>query len=104
MGFQIALFIRTFTFENRENVYLTVKEFDLLYFLFCHQGQVFIKEQLYENVLGFDHITDCIKTLFIHKIRKKIEPFLDNPKYILTVWSVDYKFNEEKPQVMYHLL
>lgn len=34
MGFQIALFIRTFTFENRENVYLTVKEFDLLYFLF----------------------------------------------------------------------
>ncbi|MCR2023148.1 winged helix-turn-helix domain-containing protein [Blautia pseudococcoides] len=31
---------------------MTAKEFDLLYFLFCHKGQVFTKDQLYENIWG----------------------------------------------------
>lgn len=45
IGFHIDPFTRTFTSENGENVYLTAKEFDLLYFLFCHKGQVFTKDQ-----------------------------------------------------------
>lgn len=45
-GFQLDLFTRTFTHVNGEMVYLTAKEFDLLYFLFCHKEQVFTKEQL----------------------------------------------------------
>lgn len=36
-------------------------------------------------------------TSFIRKLRKKIEPAPDNPQYIITVWGVGYKFNEEKP-------
>lgn len=97
-GFHIDPFTRTFTSENGEKIYLTAKEFDLLYFLFCHKGQVFTKEQLYENVWGFNYITDCKKlTSFIRKLRRKIEPFPDNPQYILTVWGVGYKFREEKP-------
>ncbi|MDU7800209.1 MAG: winged helix-turn-helix domain-containing protein [Clostridioides difficile] len=32
---------------------MTSKEFDLLYFLYLHKGQVFTKEQLYENVWGY---------------------------------------------------
>lgn len=97
-GFHIDPFTRTFTSENGENIYLTAKEFDLLYFLFCHKGQVFTKEQLYENIWGFNYITDCKNlTSFIRKLRRKIEPFPDNPQYILTVWGVGYKFREEKP-------
>lgn len=97
-GFHIDLFTRTFTSVNGENIYLTAKEFDLLYFLFCHKGQVFTKEQLYENIWGFNYITDCKNlTSFIRKLRRKIEPFPDNPQYILTVWGVGYKFREEKP-------
>lgn len=85
-----------------ENLYLTAKEFDLLYFLFCHKGQVFTKEQLYENVWGFNYITDCKNlTSFIRKLRKKIEPFPDNPQYILTVWGVGYKFNEENRRLWF---
>ncbi len=97
-GFQLDPFTRTFNNENGNIVYLTAKEFDLLYFLFCHKGQVFTKDQLYENVWGFHNAPEGSNlTSFIRKLRKKIEPSPDNPQYILTVWGVGYKFNEEKP-------
>lgn len=97
-GFHIDPFTRTFTNENGELIYLTAKEFDLLYFLFSHKGQVFTKEQLYDSVWGFNNAPEGSNlTSFIRKLRKKIEPFPDSPQYILTVWGVGYKFNEEKP-------
>ena len=97
-GFQLDPYTRTFNNENGNIVYLTAKEFDLFYFLFCHKGQVFTKEQLYENIWGFHNAPEGNNlTSFIRKLRKKIEPFPDNPQYILTVWGVGYKFNEEKP-------
>lgn len=96
-GFQIDPFTRTFISEKGENIYLTAKEFDLFYFLYCHKGQVFTKDQLYENIWGYNYITDSKNlTSFIRKLRKKIEPFPDCPQYVLTVWGVGYKFNEEK--------
>lgn len=97
-AFQIDLFTRTFTNDKGEKIYLTAKEFDLLYFLFCHKGMVFTKEQLYDSVWGFNNAPEGSNlTSFIRKLRKKIEPFPDSPQYILTVWGVGYKFNEEKP-------
>ena len=97
-GFSIDLFTRTFTNSAGQEIYLTAKEFDLLYFLFCHKGQVFTKEQLYENIWGYHNAPEGSNlTSFIRKLRKKIEPSPDNPQYILTVWGVGYKFNEEKP-------
>lgn len=98
IGFEIDPFTRTFVNDKGENVYLTAKEFDLLYFLFSHKGQVFTKEQLYENIWGYDNIIEGSNlTSFIRKLRKKIEPSPDNPQYIVTVWGVGYKFSEEKP-------
>ena len=78
---------------------LTVSVNDLLYFLYLHKGQVFTKEQLYENVWGFEDMPKDTSNLpsFIRKLRKKIEPDPDNPIYIITVWGVGYKFSEEKP-------
>lgn len=97
-GFHIDVFARTFTSEDGNIIYLTAKEFDLLHFLMLHKGQVFTKEQLYENVWGYDYISDAKNlTGFIRKLRIKIEPDPQSPKYILTVWGVGYKFNEEKP-------
>lgn len=79
-------------------IYLTAKEFDLLYFLYSHRGQVFSKEQLYENVWGYDDMPASSNlTSFIRKLRKKVEPDPDNPIYMITVWGVGYKFSEEKP-------
>ena len=43
-------------------------------------------------------------TSFIRKLRKKIEPVPDNPQYIITVWGVGYKFNEERMQKQMILL
>lgn len=71
-GFQLDPFTRTFNNENGNIVYLTAKEFDLLYFLFCHKGQVFTKDQLYENIWGYNYISDAKNlTSFIRKLRKK---------------------------------
>lgn len=85
--------------RNGHQIQLTAKEFDLLYFLSCHKGQVFTKEQLYENVWGYNHTLDASNlTSFIRKLRLKIEPTPEKPRYIITVWGVGYKFSEqEKP-------
>lgn len=94
--FCINPFTRTYTKANGKLVYLTSKQFDLLYFLYSHSGQVFTKEQLYEKVWGYDDIPDASNmTSFIRKLRLKVELDPANPQYIITVWGVGYKFNEE---------
>lgn len=96
-GFKLDPFTRNFTNDNGEEIYLTAKEFDLLYFLFCHKGLVFTKEQLYDNVWGFNNAPEGSNLIsFIRKLRKKIEPFPDNPQSIITVWGVGYRFSYEK--------
>lgn len=95
--FYLNLYTRTFVNENGKSVYLTAKEFDLLYFLSGHKGQVFTKEQIYEKVWGYDNAPDASNlSSFIRKLRLKIEPHPDNPRYIITVWGVGYKFSEEE--------
>ncbi len=96
--FSIDPYTRTYVNDNGKSVYLTAKEFDLLYFLYSHKGQVFTKEQLYEKVWGYEDVIDGKNlTSFIRKLRIKIEPTPDKPQYIITVWGVGYKFSEEKP-------
>lgn len=59
--------------RNGNLLFLTSKEFDLLYFLYSHKGQVFTKEQLYENVWGFENMQKDTSNLpsFIRKLRKR---------------------------------
>ena len=97
--FSIDTYTRSYVKINGEEVYLTSKQFDLLFFLYRHKGQVFTKEQIYENVWGYDNAPDASNlSSFIRKLRLKIEPHPDNPQYIITVWGVGYKFSgEEKP-------
>lgn len=57
---------------NDNEIFLTAKEFDLLYFLISHKGQVFTKEQIYEKIWGYDYPADPNNlTSFIRKLRKK---------------------------------
>ena len=75
---------------------LTPKEFDILYFLAKNRGEVFTKEQIYRAVWEEDYLLDNINIMdFIRKLRKKIEPAPDSPTYILTIWGIGYKFNDE---------
>lgn len=78
-----------------QEVNLTPKEFDILYFLFQNKGEVFTKEQIYQAVWADEYMmADSNIMAFIRKIRKKIELNPDAPEYILTIWGVGYKYNE----------
>ena len=81
---------------KRSEVSLTPKEFDILYFLAKNRGEVFTKEQIYRAVWEEDYLLDNSNIMaFIRKLRKKIEPAPDSPTYILTIWGIGYKFNDE---------
>ena len=77
------------------SVSLTPKEFDILVFLASNRGTVFSKEEIYRAVWRDEYLLDDSNIMaFVRKIRKKIEPEPDNPRYLLTVWGVGYKMAE----------
>ncbi|MCD8509559.1 MAG: response regulator transcription factor [Bacillus sp. (in: Bacteria)] len=80
-------------FVSGKQVELSAKEFQLLLFMAKHKGQVFSKEQLFDKIWGYDSFGDInAVTVYIRKIREKIEPNPSEPVYIATVWGVGYKF------------
>lgn len=79
-----------------ELIDLTSKEFDLLVFLASNKGRVFTKKQIYTQVWENEYAFDDNNIMsFISKLRKKIEPDVEHPFYILTVHGVGYRFNKE---------
>lgn len=72
---------------------LTPKEFDLLYFLMQHPRQVFSREQLLEQVWGYQFYGDE-RTVDVHikRLRQKIAT--ETKPFLHTVWGVGYKFDE----------
>lgn len=83
---------RTVTVHN-EDVTLTAKEFDLLWFLARHPRQVFSRSQLLDNVWGYEFYGDeSTVTVHVRRLREKIEPDPAKPTYIQTVWGIGYKF------------
>lgn len=78
---------------NKEQVIFTSKEFEILFFLASHPGQVFTHRQIYETVWGKEYFCDEGNvTAHIGHIRKKIEPDSRNPVFIQTVRGIGYKF------------
>jgi DNA-binding response OmpR family regulator len=76
-----------------QEITLTAKEFDMLYYLAEHARQVFTRDQLLEAVWGLsDYIDPSTVTVHIRRLREKIEADPSNPTYLLTVWGVGYKF------------
>lgn len=75
-----------------KNIDIPPKELELLYFLASHPNRVFTREQLLEDVWGFDYFGDS-RTVDVHvkRLREKIEGYEDKWS-IKTVWSVGYKF------------
>jgi len=74
-------------------VLLTAKEFELLWFFARHPRQVFTRTQLLDRVWGYEFSGDpSTVTVHIRRLREKIERDPSQPRYILTVWGVGYKF------------
>jgi len=76
-----------------ERIELTSLEFDLLYFLANRPGRVYSRDALMEQVWGHDRLVDSrsIDSL-VSRLRRKLEPTSDAPKYIQTVWGAGYRF------------
>jgi len=72
---------------------MPLKEFDLLELLLRNAGRVLTRGQLIDRVWGADYVGDT-KTLDVHvkRLRSKIEPDPANPKYLVTVRGLGYKF------------
>jgi DNA-binding response OmpR family regulator len=76
-----------------EELQLTVLEFDLLHHLMRHVGQVFSREQLIEAVWDYSFYTDTSTvTVHVRRLRAKIEADPANPRRLVTVWGVGYRF------------
>lgn len=77
-----------------ELIQLTPKEFDILYLLAKNRGKIYSKEHIYNQVWKDNYSFDDSNIMaHIGKLRKKIEPNLAKPIFIITVWGVGYKFN-----------
>jgi two-component system, OmpR family, response regulator RegX3 len=74
-------------------VSLPLKEFDLLELLLRNAGRVLTRGQLIDRVWGADYVGDT-KTLDVHvkRLRAKLEPDPANPRYLVTVRGLGYKF------------
>jgi len=76
-----------------EPVRLTRKEFDLLETLASRPGHVFSRTQLLEEVWDFAWDGDSSTvTVHVRRLREKIEPVPSEPRHIMTVWGVGYRF------------
>ena len=76
-----------------KNLEMPPKELELLYFLANHAGQVFTREQLLEQVWGYDYFGDS-RTVDVHvkRLREKLAGCEEYGWTIKTVWGVGYKF------------
>lgn len=74
-------------------VFLSLKEFELLYLLASHRNRVFTREQLLELIWGYEYSGET-RTVDVHvrNLRKKIEKDPDHAQYIQTVRGMGYKF------------
>jgi DNA-binding response OmpR family regulator len=80
-----------------KRVELTAKEFDLLGLFVKNPGKAYSRQALLDTVWGYkfsgyDHTVNS----HINRLRAKIEQDPANPRYILTVWGVGYKFADEE--------
>ena len=80
---------------NGNIVEVPPKELELLYFLASNPNRVFTREQLLEEVWGFDYFGDS-RTVDVHikRLREKLEGVEANWQ-LKTVWGVGYKFEAE---------
>ena len=71
------------------------KELELLYFLASSPNQVFTREQLLDNIWGYEYLGDT-RTVDVH-IKRLREKLQDNANWaISTVWGIGYKFEVKR--------
>ncbi len=79
--------------KNGESLELTLREFELLKYLAERENKVFSREQLLEEVWGYEYYGD-IRTVdvTVRRLREKLEDNSGDPKYIMTKRGIGYYF------------
>jgi two-component system, OmpR family, alkaline phosphatase synthesis response regulator PhoP len=81
---------------GNRGVDLTATEFELLAMMMRQPGRVFTRGQLLDAVRGEDmESLDRVIDVHIKNLRRKLEPDPRNPRYVLTVYGVGYKFVDD---------
>ena len=91
-GMTVNISSYTFFYRGKE-LDMPPKEIELLYFLASHPNIVFTREQLLEQVWGYDFFGDS-RTVDVHikRLREKLPNCEELGWQLRTVWSVGYKF------------
>ena len=71
---------------------MTAREFELLQVFVGHPRQVFSREQLFELVWGSYGDRSAV-SVYVSRLREKIEDDPTDPRYIVTVWGAGYRFD-----------
>ena len=85
-------------FKKDKPVFLTALEYKILLILCMHPTKVFTRESILANIWDTEeeYVNDNTLTVYIKRIREKIEDDMTNPKIILTVRGLGYQVNNEK--------
>jgi DNA-binding response OmpR family regulator len=71
---------------------LTVREFDLLAFLVSHPGRAFTRAELLEQVWGWSFGDLSTITVYVRRLREKVEQEPNAPTQLQTVWGIGYRW------------
>lgn len=81
--------------RSGQPVYLSALEYKLLLVFLNHRGQVLSRDRLLEEIWDCteDYVSDNTLSVFIKRLRKKIEPDPQNPRYIRTIRGMGYQMD-----------
>lgn len=84
-------------YKNNEKIFLTALEYKILLILVMHPKRVFTREAILADIWDTEeeYVNDNTLTVYIKRIREKIEDDPSNPKIILTVRGLGYKADYE---------
>jgi len=92
-GLQLDPTTHNLIVEGR-SVQLTAKESELLGVFLRHPRRVFSREQLIERVWGYEaELEPATVTVHIRRLREKLEQDPSQPRRLVTVWGVGYRFD-----------
>ncbi len=85
--------------RDDQDVTLTHTEFDLIAFLAANAGEVLSRERILASVWGYEHpIETRVIDVHVRNLRRKIEPDPSQPRYILAVPGIGYRFTNTRPE------
>jgi two-component system, OmpR family, KDP operon response regulator KdpE len=80
---------------NGQDVQLTPTEYDLLKIFITHRGKILTRQMLLKEIWGPEtHARTHSLHVYVAQLRRKIEPIPEDPRFILTIPGVGYRFND----------